>query len=138
MIVLKEKLIEKMKSKNLSIPVLERKAGLTLHSLRNILKGTIKKPRAEVLSAIAETLECSLLDLIDISSSSSNPWQRNNTMNKKNNCLENPIFMAACADVVASLMEEKGLTLSFNDYFSIVKTLYSYSLPKDPRIPDVK
>jgi transcriptional regulator with XRE-family HTH domain len=72
MIISKEKLIEKMKAKNLSISVLERKAGLTIHSIRNILKGTIKNPRAEVLPAIAGALECSLLDLINFSSSSSN------------------------------------------------------------------
>lgn len=129
---------EKMKSKNLSIAVLERKTGVAIHSIRNVLKEKVKNPRAEILSAIEEVLECSLLDLINSSSSSSNFWQGNNIMNKKNKYLEHPIFMAACANVVAILLEEKALTLSFEDYFAIIRRLYFYSLPKEPRIPDIK
>jgi transcriptional regulator with XRE-family HTH domain len=138
MTILKEKIIEKMKEKKLSISVLERKAGLSIHTIRNILKGKIKNPRAEILPAIAAVLECSLLELIDSSSSSSSHLQGNNIMNKKNNCLEHPIFMAACANAVASLLEEKTLTLSFEDCFDMIRRLYFYSLPKEPRIPDVK
>jgi hypothetical protein len=59
-------------------------------------------------------------------------------MNKKNNYLEHPAFMAACANVVSSLLEEQTLTFSFDDYFDIIKTLYFYSLPKKPREPDIK
>jgi hypothetical protein len=59
-------------------------------------------------------------------------------MNKKNKYLEDPIFMAACANVFASLLEEKTLTLSFEDCFDMIKTLYFYSLPSEPRTPDIK
>ncbi|MBP9692174.1 MAG: helix-turn-helix transcriptional regulator [Alphaproteobacteria bacterium] len=137
MTILKEKIIEKMKGKNLSISVLERKAGLSIHTIRNLLKGKIKNPRAEILPAIATVLECSLLELIDSSSSSSNSWQ-GNIMNKKNKYLEDPIFMAACANTVASLLEEKDLILSFESCLDMIKTLYFYSLPKEPRTPDIK
>jgi hypothetical protein len=37
-------------------------------------------------------------------------------------------------------LEEKPLTrpLSFEDCFDIIRRLYFYSLPKEPRIPDIK
>jgi transcriptional regulator with XRE-family HTH domain len=138
MIILKEKIIEKMKEKNLSIGALERKAGLTTHSIRNILKGRIKNPRAETLLAIAESLEYSFLDLINASFSCSNSLQENTITNKKSNCVEHPTFMAACAKVVASLLEEKVLNLSLDDYFDMIKAVYFYSLFKELRTPDIK
>lgn len=138
MAILKEAIIEKMRDKNISISVLERKAGLSIHSIRNILKGRIKNPRAEILTAVADVLECSLLDFMPPSSFSTRFEQKNNKTNKENILLENPRFMAACANVVASLLEEKTLTLSFEDCFDMIKTLYFYSLPKKPRIPDIK
>ena len=127
-----------MKEKNLSLSVLEIKTGSIIHSIKNILTGELKTPEQKFSPAIAEALECTLLDFIEFSSSSSNSWKGNNIMNKKNNYLEHPVFMAACADVVASLLEEKTSILFFDDYFDIIKTLYFYSLPKEPRIPDVK
>jgi transcriptional regulator with XRE-family HTH domain len=140
MIILKEAIIEKMRDKNLSISVLERKAGLSIHSIRNILKGRIKNPRAEILPAIAEVLECSLLDFMPPSSFSTSFEQKNNKASKENILLENPPFMAACATAVASLLEEKPLTrpLSFEDCFDIIRIIYFYSLPKEPRMPDIK
>lgn len=62
--VVKEKITEYMKAEKLSIAELERRAGLSIHSVRNILKGRIKKPSAQSLQAIAEALNCSLSDLI--------------------------------------------------------------------------
>ena len=64
---LKEKITERMEAKNLSIAELERRAGLSIHSVRNILKGRIKKPSAQSLQAIAEALECSIVDLMNAS-----------------------------------------------------------------------
>ncbi|MBP9777388.1 MAG: helix-turn-helix transcriptional regulator, partial [Alphaproteobacteria bacterium] len=69
MIILKEKIIDYMKEKKLSIAALERQAGLSIHSIRNILKDRIKNPSAQSLQIIAETLECSLDDLIQKSPS---------------------------------------------------------------------
>ena len=42
MTILKEKIIEFMKERNLSIAALERQAGLSTHAVRNIVKGRIK------------------------------------------------------------------------------------------------
>ena len=55
--VLKEQIESRMRAKKLSIPQLERMAGLKIHAVRNILKGRIKNPTAENLRAIANVLE---------------------------------------------------------------------------------
>jgi len=69
---LKEEIRKRMEAKNLSIAALERKAGLNIHAIRNILTGKIRKPSAQCLQATANALECSLLDLMN--PSSENIW----------------------------------------------------------------
>jgi transcriptional regulator with XRE-family HTH domain len=138
MIILKEKITEQMKAKNLSISNLERKAGLSIHSLRNFLKGSVKNPRIEVLSATAEALECSILDFIIPFSFSTRFEQKKYIINKQICSLDHPEFMIACANAVATLLKEEALTLSLSDYFDIITALYFYSLPREPRTPDIK
>ena len=75
MVMLKEKIIERMEAKNLSIAKLERRAGLKIHSVRNILKERIKKPSAQTLQAIAQALECSIIDLMSDSPSESRAFE---------------------------------------------------------------
>lgn len=50
--------------KHLSVMGVEKKAGLTIHSVRNILTGHSKKPSAETVMAIAKVLDCSISDLM--------------------------------------------------------------------------
>ena len=124
MLIVKEKIREKMKDKKLSISALEKNEGLPIHSIRNILKGNVQNPPAESLFAIEEGLEHPLLDFIGLSSS--NPDHKNNIMNKKNNYFDYSNFTVSCANDVASLLKERALTLSCKDYFGIIKTLYFY------------
>ena len=54
----------RMKAKNLTVWALEKKAGLRVGSVRNILRGNSKKPSAELLQAIADALGCTVQDLL--------------------------------------------------------------------------
>ena len=54
----------RMRAKNLSVASLEREAGLTNHSVLNILRGKSKRPSAEVLLAVADVLGCTINDLM--------------------------------------------------------------------------
>lgn len=127
-----------MKVKNLSISKLEREAGLTIHSLRNVLKGRIKKPRFEFLVAIAKALECSPLDFIPSSCLLKAAKEKNSISTKKGSALDYPVLMMECTNVIVSLLEGKQCCISVNRYVEIVKTLYLYSLPSEPRTPDIK
>ncbi len=137
MFILKEKIIEKMKAKNLSIAKLEKEAGLTIHSVRNILKGRIKKPRFEFLVAIAKALECSPLDFMPPSYLPQTFERKNDISTHRRATLDYPELMIGCTNTIISLLEEKQC-LNINQYLEIVKTLYLYSLPSEPKTPDIK
>ena len=130
MIILKEKIIDYMKEKKLSIAALERQAGLSIHSIRNILKDRIKKPSAQSLQIIAETVECSLADLIQKS-----PYRNRKIKKiirpliKKENCmiLDDIELMRECSQTIITLVKDEGKSLSINDYLNILKNVYSYS-----------
>jgi transcriptional regulator with XRE-family HTH domain len=54
-----------IEEKNLSVQGLEKKSGLKLNAVRNILIGHSKKPSAETLLAISRALGCSIGELLD-------------------------------------------------------------------------
>lgn len=136
--VLNEKIIQKMKSRNLSISALEKRAGLKIHAVRNVLKGRVKKPRFTFLLAIAEALDCSPLDFMTSSSLSEPSEWKESTLNKKRTPLNHPDLMIGCANAIASLLEEKELTFSVSHYLEVVKIVYCYSLTAEPKVPDIK
>lgn len=59
-----QKNLEKyIKERNYQITELERKAGLKKNNIYNILKGSSKKPSAELLQAVADALGITVKDL---------------------------------------------------------------------------
>ena len=54
----------RMRAKNLSAIDLEKEARLNSHAVRNILRGTSKKPSAETLQAVSDVLGCTVKDLL--------------------------------------------------------------------------
>ena len=61
-----EKIRYRLEEQNLSVLGLEKKAGLKVHAVQNILSGHSKKPNIDTLLSIANGLGCSLSDLIDV------------------------------------------------------------------------
>lgn len=59
------KLKELIEENSLSVQGLEKKAGLKIHAVRNILTGQTKKPSAETLLAVSKALNCSIGELLD-------------------------------------------------------------------------
>jgi len=136
---LKEKIIKRMEAKNLSIAELERRAGLSIHSVRNILKGRIKKPSAQSLQAIAEALECSIVDLINASSSMGEDLAYVSQHKvKKSPPVDYPELMFECFSIVLKLIKESEPKASVDDYLDIVKKVYFYSSKEEPRKLDVR
>jgi transcriptional regulator with XRE-family HTH domain len=136
---LKERIIERMEAKNLSIAELERRAGLSIHSVRNILKGRIKKPSAQSLQAIAEALECSIIDLINHSSSSGEIYPSEfKEKAKKHSPLDYPDLMLECSQKVLEIIEEKNCTISVDEFMEVLKKVYFYSSREEPRKLDTR
>jgi transcriptional regulator with XRE-family HTH domain len=136
---LKEKIMERMEAKNLSIAELERRAGLSIHSVRNILKGRIKKPSAQSLQAIAEALECSILDLLNSTPSTSGGYtpQMQGRMRKRSP-LDYPDLMISCSQKILDLVTEKKVKISVDEYLEVVKKVYFYSSREEPRKFDMR
>ncbi|WP_342169932.1 helix-turn-helix transcriptional regulator [Rickettsia endosymbiont of Seladonia tumulorum] len=61
--VLQKNLYKFIKERNIQITELERKAELKKNSVYNIIKGISRKPSAEILQTIADTLGVSIKDL---------------------------------------------------------------------------
>lgn len=138
---LKEKIIERMEAKNFSIAELERRAGLSIHSVRNILKGRIKKPSAQSLQAIAEALECSIIDLMSTSSAVDAGFPQDvDRKIKRRPPLDYPELMLDCSANIMKRIKEKDLTskVSIDEYFEVIKKVYLYSSREEPRKVDVR
>lgn len=136
---LKEKIIERMESKNLSIAELERRAGLSIHSVRNILKGRIKKPSAQSLQAIAEALECSIIDLMNNSPLTPSEFSSGTPGRiKKRSPLDYPNLMEECTQKVLELVRQKKLKITVDEYLEIIKKVYFYSSREEPRKLDMR
>lgn len=136
---LKEKIIERMEAKNFSIAELERRAGLSIHSVRNILKGRIKKPSAQSLQAIAEALECSIIDLMSSSSAAEAGFPQDMDRRiKKRPLLEHPDLMLECLKKILKEITDKNITISIDEYFEVVKKVYLYSSREEPRVVDTR
>lgn len=139
-LTLKEKIIERMEAKNLSIAELERRAGLSIHSVRNILKGRIKKPSAQSLQAIAEALECSIIDLMNTTSSTSGEGfiQERESRGRKRQVLEYPDLILECSTNILKLINEKNQKVTVDEYLEVVKKVYFYSSREEPRKFDIR
>ncbi len=134
--VLREKITERMEAKNLSIAELERRAGLSIHSVRNILKGRIKKPSAQSLQAIAEALECSLMDLVNASSSNEDlPFSQSKKINPP---IDYPDLILDCSKIVLNLVRECDPKVTVDEYLDMVKKVYFYSSKEEPRKSDLR
>ncbi len=59
-----EKILEKIEEQNLSVQGLEKKAGLKINVVRNILSGHSLKPNIDILIAVAKALGCTVNDLV--------------------------------------------------------------------------
>jgi len=135
---LKEKIIERMEAKNLSIAELERRAGLSIHSVRNILKGRIKKPSAQSLQAIAEALECSLMDLVNASTTTGDDLASLSQSKKISPPVDYPELMLECSKTVLTLIRDCDPKASVDEYLDIVKKVYFYSSKEEPRKSDIR
>lgn len=136
---LKEKIIERMEAKNLSIAELERRAGLSIHSVRNILKGRIKKPSAQSLQAIAEALECSILDLMSSSSSAQEGFfHETDRKTRKHSPLDYPDLLSECSQKILKIIAQKNYKVSVEEYLDIVRKVYLYSSREEPRKLDIR
>jgi transcriptional regulator with XRE-family HTH domain len=129
----------RMKAQNFSVMGLETKAGLKPHAVRNILIGKSKRPSAVNLQAIADTLGCSIKELLSeppISQEDAAGFSRNDILKMKYSELSNHDLMSEVVKIVDSLLRKKNVTI--DQFFVCLQEVYLQSIQKDPGAVDVE
>ncbi len=115
-----DKIREKLKEQNLSVMGLERKAGLNLHAVQNILSGQTKKPNINTLVAVAGALSCSLNELVDEAGPTESASQAKLTE------FTNFRLLGEANAYLISKMEASLKTISTKAFIEIIQEVYIY------------
>ncbi|MBW8308652.1 MAG: helix-turn-helix domain-containing protein [Candidatus Paracaedibacteraceae bacterium] len=128
-----ERLRSRIKSANLTPTDLERRAGLALASVRNILNGRSKNPTIETMRAIANTLGCTVDDLITEKETLVATTEK--LQQDEHHQWLKPLLLESI-DFVDSYLENKKHPFSFEEAMFLVKEIYTFSLGTKDRSVD--
>jgi transcriptional regulator with XRE-family HTH domain len=131
---LAKQLDARMKAKNISILMLEKKAGLKTHAVRNILRGKAKRPGAYNLQAIADVLNCSVKDLLSTSESvHKRDWfeELHITLQKKYLKTPNLKLMPDVIKIIEGLLLEKKKDITVDQFLTCIREIYLHSLQRN-------
>lgn len=125
---LQETLQAYINKKGLSVAALERKAGLKLNVLRNILKGQSKKPTAETLQGIAGAIGCSVEDLL------AGRTETTSEFNKliHSPTVEHPLLLQDTLKAILDYAASNKLTFTVQQTLYILEETYAYFVQKTP------
>lgn len=139
--VLKHQIRTRMQEQQITVAEIERRAGLKVNALRNILLGHSKKPSAETLQAIADVLSCSVKDLLDrqgFHESLSQPIKEAILSRKAE---ATPWRHKLLQDIISfgeNLFEEHGIEPTLEQVLPFCRKVYIYSLKKNDAQLDQK
>ena len=119
---LKKNLEHLIKENNTDAYSIEKKAGLKKNNLYHILTGQSKKPSAELLQSLAETLGVSVGDLLK------KDLQVHSILKLNNGNLK---LMSDVTNSVTQELININLQVSISELFDIFKEVFDYSLSED-------
>ena len=121
----------RMRAKNLTIPSLEKKAELTNHSVRNIVRGRSLKPNAETLNGIARALGCTVEDLLEMEMPQEKviPDQKQEPIDTP---YEHPKLLRETVNFVMTFLEHNDHDLTLEQVLNCIKLIYQGSLENNP------
>ena len=130
---LKEILKKKMLDQNLSMAALERKAGLNINSVRNIISGTIKNPSSKNLQAIASALGCSVDELlqkeeskaVELGSLHEDHPKKSENLDR---IITDHLLLISTLKATLEIFKENNIDLLTDNVFKITKEGYFFSL----------
>lgn len=121
----------RMKARNLSVAALEREAGLTTHSVKNILRGKSKRPSAEVVQAVADVLGCTVKELLE----NTELFQAEEAFVPKAEMAEAPFdhpeLLSQVVEVVLEGIAQRKASLTIKKALMCIEETYLHSLQKD-------
>ena len=133
---LAKQILARLKAKNITVNMLEREAGLKPHSVVNIIRGTSKKPSAEILQAVADVLGCDIRDLLG----NQDLFIENENSKSKAEILESsyemPELLKNTLNSINERLEGKENLLTTQQVLTCVQEIYLHSLQKTPPTVD--
>lgn len=117
----------RMRAKKLSVSSLERAAGLSNHSVRNILRGKSKRPSAEVILAVADVLGCSINDLMVKEEIFENTGYSGDKQKILNANYKPSDLMEESVRVVNEKLKRKRKTLTLKQLLNCVEEVYIHA-----------
>jgi transcriptional regulator with XRE-family HTH domain len=123
-----------MEEGNWNISALEKKAGIKVGTLRNIFQGKSNNPSAETLLAIANTLECSVDELLGRDEYSKkqagNPIATIAPSAVENDYEWNPELFEKANTTIRELLSSRKVKITSEQAFFLVKESYLFSIKK--------
>lgn len=129
---LRSRIKKKMQENNISAHALEKRAGLKSSAVHNILYGRSKNPSINLIQSIAETLNCSLSDLVgdelNIPSQENTFHVSSATPSADKHITWDKNLYIDCLEAVCHLLKSHNFALTKQKIFDYVDEIYLYSL----------
>lgn len=114
---LREKIVQEIKEKDLTISSVERAAGLSKDVLRNFIRGKVKEPKVDKINTVAKILS------IDISAFL-NPEALEEQRETAATC--HRLLLKKCLQAIDDVLSEKDMQASLEDLFVLMNNVYEY------------
>ncbi len=136
MALLSTKIREIIKEKGISAHALEKMAGLKPSAIQNILYGRSKNPSLATLSAIAQTLGCTLSSLIEDAGIS--PEDGKSCFEAQGNLgkIWNQGLYLDAIEIVINIIRKSAKEINRGKLLYLVDEVYLYSLNHDGKVVD--
>ncbi|WP_010303940.1 helix-turn-helix domain-containing protein [Candidatus Odyssella thessalonicensis] len=131
--IIVKKLANLIESAHMTPADLERRAGLSVSAVRNILIGRSKNPTMETLLAIANTLGCTVDELVR-DQPPSIPEPQSLQMNEQHPWVKR--LAIDTIEFVDHYLNSKGYTPSFEEILFFIREIYTFSLGTEEKLVD--
>lgn len=118
------KLKTMMKERKLSAPKLAERSGVPLGSIKSIINGVSKSPRAVTLEALARAFDCNITDFLSNGPASLNQEELSDKAKDG--------LIKECLKIVEEIAENEGISFVDNDErkLTCAKKAYNYAIEK--------
>lgn len=127
---LQKKIKSYMEAKSISATSLEREAGLKTNAVRNILRGSSKKPTGVTLQAIAHVMGCTVEELLGNQGERHKP--RLKPSSEKPLSLDCPEILNNSLQSILKIIKNNNYSLTVPQALFVLEEVYAYSIEKKP------
>ena len=123
---IKDIILIKLAQNNMTAYSLEKKMGLNRNTVLNIIRGNTKQPLAENLFKIAQGLNCSIEELLNLE-----------LTDKSSHALEvidNLDMFRSCIDSIVQVFKEQNISPTFTQIIILSKEVYLYCLDNNNQV----